>query len=90
MWTGFLWRQSDIILTFLQIEQGPANIQTCSTAFSEHKSFLLHEASTYIFQDMTKDLEVPFVPSKTWDLNTLWASHNTVELSRSKDSSLYW
>ena len=56
---------------FLQIEQGPANIwyvQTHSTAFSKHKSFLLHEASTYIFQDMTNDLEVPFVPSKTCEI----------------------
>ena len=53
---------------FLQIEQGPANIwyvQTCSTALSEHKSFILHEAFTYIFHDMTKDLEVPSVPSTT-------------------------
>ena len=47
----------------LQIEQGPASIwylHTCSTAFSEYNSFLLHEASTYIFQDMIKDLKVPF------------------------------
>ena len=40
-------------------------LQTCNTAFSEQKIFLLHEASTYILHDMTKDLEVPFVPSKT-------------------------
>ena len=40
----------------------------CSTTFSEHKSFILHEASTYIFQDMTKDLEVPFVPGKTCEI----------------------
>ena len=57
---------------FLQIEQGPVNIQyvkTCSNAFSEHKSFfLLHDTSTYIFPDMTNDLEVPFVPSKIYEL----------------------
>ena len=44
---------------FLQIEQGQANIryvQTCSTAFFEHKSFLLHDTSTYIFQDIAKTL----------------------------------
>ena len=46
-------------------------LQTCSTAISEHKIFQLHEVSTYIFQDMTKDLEVPIVPSKTRDINTL-------------------
>ena len=36
-----------------------------STAFSES---LLYEASTYISQDMTKDLEAPFVPSKTCEI----------------------
>ena len=57
---------------FLQIKQGPANIQyvqACSTAFSEHTSFfLLYEASTYIFEDMTKDIEVPFVPGKPCEI----------------------
>ena len=32
-------------------------VQTCSIPFLSI-SFLLHEASIYIFQDMTKDLEV--------------------------------
>ena len=67
-WTSLKveWHSFD----FLQIEQGPPNIgyvQSC-TALSEHKSFLLHEASTYIFQDTTKDLEVPFVPSKVHEI----------------------
>ena len=33
--------------------------------FQEHNSFLMHEASTYIFQYVPEDLEVPFVLSKT-------------------------
>ena len=55
---------------FLQVGQDTANVwcvQTCSTVFAWYKSFLLHEASTYIFQDMTNDLEVPFVPKNTRD-----------------------
>ena len=61
------WHSFDL----LQKGQSHASIsyvQTYSTAFSEHKHFLLHEASTHIFQDMTKDLEVPFVPSKTHEI----------------------
>ena len=46
--------------------------QTCEMDFFEErmniKVFLLHEASTYIFQDMTKDSEVPFVPSKSHEI----------------------
>ena len=50
------------------MEWGSANIQyvkTCSTVFAEHKCILLHETFTFIYKDMTKDLGVPFVPSKT-------------------------
>ena len=69
---------------FLQMEEGPANIQyvqTCNYAFSEHKKFfLLHEAFTCIFQDMTKDLEVPFVSSKRHDSQIPY-EHHTAWLS---------
>ena len=52
---------------YLKIEQGPANILYYRLVVLPFLSICisLHEASTYIFQDMTKDLEVPFVPSKT-------------------------
>ena len=67
MWTRLFWRQSDIVLTFYKKNRAQLMqhmYKLVVVPFLSIKVFFLHEASTYILQAMTKDVEVPFLPSK--------------------------